>query len=1679
MPLLEQLTGVRPKPAAASEGAASSYTALSAGIDHSLALLTNGTVMAWGNNVWGQLGDNTQTNRLTPVPVSGLPSPQTSEVVAVAAGEDHSVALMDNGTVRTWGSNEMGQLGNGDPVGYGNRRLTPVLVPGLTGVVAIAAGRFHSLAVLSDGTVRAWGLNNLGQVGNGTATNQPRPVVVLDSNGAALSGIVAIAGGQYHSVGLVSDGTVRAWGLNGSGQLGNGTTSNQLRAVPVSNLANVVAVAAGARHTVALRADGIALAWGDNTFGQLGDGATPVGGLRQLTPVVVVNATNLVAVAAGGNHSLGLKSDGTVWVWGSDSAGQLGDGGGVGDKRSRPIPIGNLGGIVTAIAAGEAHSLVTLIAARDGEARATGENASGQLGNGSTARVAAPVPVQGLPAASGDNTAPGAGPAGASPSIGQRSWEQLGEGNPAMAPVTVECECAKSQAPAGAGSGAHAGAPSPAHVRWGVNVTTGNFWRTSNHLQVPGRGVPLSFAHTFNKSEVGIFGSTGSGARHSYEMGLNSYDWNLQAARTSGTASAATAASPARPEFWDVRVVQENGSTVTFRPAGPPPSDLSADYTGPYVGYPGVLASLVHTRGPDGTFTNGTWTFTRFKDQIKHTFNAQGRLVSQASLDGYPTTLTYDAGGRLDRVTDPAGRYLQYYYFPGSQLVERVVDVTGNRQVSFTYIDDEVRTLTDENGGVTNFEFPSDGFIITDPRGAVLKGVVALFNPPGWVGSYFRLVSLQGPTIPGEMVEQSGGVGPPPPTTFSYTPHENLIDPRITTVTDPSGHVNRYIHDRRRLTMMIRGFGSSEPAVWRFAYDPLTMGLRSVTDPMGHTETNTYDSRGNVLTHTDALNRTHRYSYNSFNQVETTIDPLNGYTLTPHDLTFGRLQRVERILTETGQRAITHLEYDTAVGRQGDVIKVTDARGKPWSYTYDARGNVTSATDPLVHRTVFCPDAIGRVIQVVDPKGSAGYTCPATAPTVPPPYGRTYTYNAFGDPLSVTDATWRRATWEYDKNRNVTSSSDRIIAWGRSPVLTTLYEYTGRNLLSKTRRADNQTPTSTYGADGELLVQYDTTGRPTRYGYDDLGRLKTTTDPLGRVTTRRYDRAGNLTMLEDHGGTCFGQTKTGCTTFSYDAADQPSGIDYSDPATPDVTNIVYDLAGRRTSMTDGTGTSTWGWDSLHRMTSSATPGGGQVGYGYDFEGNLERLTYPGNLLVTRHFDDAGRMDWLTDWLTNRTSFAYDDNDNLRTTTGPGTVPVVDTFGYDDYVGGIGGSDRLMSVSAAKGGATLSSFTYTRTQLGSMVESVSSPPSWPSDNYGYDNIYQVTTAAGKAITYDAADNLATLPDGVTKQRFDSAHQLCWTGPGDGTCETPPAGATTYSYDTRGNRIRAGAATYGYDQARRLTSAPGATYAYNGESLRMSTTIGGATKSFAWDESGDLPMLLAETSAGASTRYIYGPDGLPLESVSPTGEVRYYHHDQLGSTRLITNKDGTEAGRSSFDVYGKPTAVSGISQPFGFAGEYTDAETGFVYLRARHYDPATGQFLTRDPIEATTREPYGYVGGNPLNEIDPWGLAGESADTKRGRQRHKELDDLQCGPNWGPGLKSGPDRPDRFYKGDPVELKSDKTSSLRGGRGQLKRYIKNFGSNKGYLISYDAKGTFTVVEVITYDAATNTFTIIPIP
>jgi len=350
---------------------------LAAGESHVAALKSDGTVWSWGRNNFGQLGDGTEktvTQKTTPVQAKNM-----DNVQAIATGSSHTVALKNDGTVWAWGWNIYGQLGDA----LSEYRDLPAKVAGLSDVKAVAAGLSYTVALKNDGTVWTWGNNNHGQLGIGTYTKSSIPMKVT-----GVSGIKAIEANYSFVLALGNDGTVWAWGENDYGQLGDGTQIT--RTTPVQVIGKVQAIANGNKHTIVLKNDGTVWGWGRNNYGQLGNGEKKD---SSLTHVQTTGLNNVRAIEASLSYTMALKNDGTVWMWGNNELGKLGIGTS-GTYETAPVQVTALGNTVRAIAAGSLHAAAIK---NDGTVWAWGNNVYGQLGEGSiNSPRTLPMQVMGL-----------------------------------------------------------------------------------------------------------------------------------------------------------------------------------------------------------------------------------------------------------------------------------------------------------------------------------------------------------------------------------------------------------------------------------------------------------------------------------------------------------------------------------------------------------------------------------------------------------------------------------------------------------------------------------------------------------------------------------------------------------------------------------------------------------------------------------------------------------------------------------------------------------------------------------------------------------------------------------------------------------------------------------------------------------------------------------------------------------------------------------------------------------------------------------------------------------------------------------------------------------------------------------------------------------------------------------
>jgi RHS repeat-associated protein len=799
----------------------------------------------------------------------------------------------------------------------------------------------------------------------------------------------------------------------------------------------------------------------------------------------------------------------------------------------------------------------------------------------------------------------------------------------------------------------------------------------------------------------------------------------------------------------DVTVNQDDGSTVAFTSSG------GGTFTAP----PRVLASLVQNG-------DGSYTFTRFSDGIGYNFSSSGVLESEVDRNGYVTTLNYSgtqltsvsdpvgrqltftySGSNISQLTDPLGRTMTFQYDSSGNLV-KTTDAAG-RSWSFTYDPNHLLlTMTDPNGGTTTNTYDSSDRVVdqVDPMG------------------------------------QS--------TTWSYSGDPTTPIGGTTTITDPQGSVTVENYANLELNSETTAAGTAAAATTTYTYDPATLGVATKTDPDGHVTTDTYDADGNELTTSDALGNTTTFTYNGFNEVTSKETPLGETTSYSYDGN-GNLLTISDPLND-----VYLMTYGDS-SHPGDLTSVTDPDGRITALTYDAQGDEASVTvspSTTVHDTteyVYDEDGERTCIDSADAV-DAGIGCPpAGSARVPGTTSRTY--DADGELTAITSATGGTTTDSYDADGNLTKEVDPD-----GNVTSTTYDLLDRPVAVTTGASGSSPSTTTSEYDlapgssscpviaGATYCDgtVDASGGVTTSHYNAANEVIERTLPGGQSVQSTYDEAGNNISQVDASGRT--------TSYTFDADNRVTAIDYSDGTTPNVT-YSYDADAHRTGMTDGTGTTTYTYDADGRLTSTTDGAGSTVAYTYDGEGDIGTLTYPGGRVVAHTYDGADRLASIADGGGNTTTFTYDADGNLTGTVYPNGDTVSSTYDAADQLKSTGVG------STSDPANQLASIAYTRDAAGQITQESDSGGLSGISTYSYDARNQLTNASGGTYSYDTLGDLTGLPNDVT-QVFNAAQELSDT--------SSTGGVTNYAYDAEGERTTAtsptSTTTYGYNQAGELTS-----------------------------------------------------------------------------------------------------------------------------------------------------------------------------------------------------------------------------------------------------------------------------------
>ena len=718
---------------------------------------------------------------------------------------------------------------------------------------------------------------------------------------------------------------------------------------------------------------------------------------------------------------------------------------------------------------------------------------------------------------------------------------------------------------------------------------------------------------------------------------------------------------------------------------------------------------------------------------------------------------------------------------------------------------------------------------------------------------------------------------------------------RMTKITDPKGILyltNTYDTNGRVIKQT-----QADSTFYQFAY---TLGANGqvtqtdVTDPRGNVRRVTFNSSGAMITDTYAVGKPEQQTFTysrqaGTNQILSETDPLGRQTTYTYDSNLN-VTSITRLAGTSGA-VTTSYTYEPTFSL---LASITDPLNHTVTFGHDALGNITSVTDPLNHQLTMTYNAAGQVTSITDPLQHTvqlGYES--------------------GTLTTYTDALGRTTTRFVDDAGRVLST--------RNPLgETARYEYDALNQLKKFTDPLGGATSYTYDANGNLLTVKDAKNNVTTYTYNNMDRLTSRKDALLRTQSYVYDGMGNLTKLTDRRGKV--------TNYTYDNRNRVNFAGFGAVVSGQNTtyestiNYTYDAGDRLTQTVDSvSGTMTFGYDNLDRLTSQTTPQG-SVSYGYDAASRRTSMTVAGQPAVSYAYDNADRVTSITQG-TNVVGVAHDDADRLTSFTLPNGLRM--EYGYDV-------ASQLTGITYKNGALVLGDLTYT-----------------------YD-------AAGRRKNTGGSFARVAFPQAVASSTFNANNQLTQRG------------SATLAYDLNGNLTSDGVNTYTWDARNQLASVSGgvsASFSYDSFGRRKAKTVNGATTEFLYDGSN---VVQEKTGGSPSANMLMGGTDRTFTRTDASGSSHFFT-DALGTTLGLTNSSGALSTQYTYEPFGQATASGAASSNSSqFTGRENDG-TGLQFYRSRYYSPTLQRFISEDSIGFSGGDTnlYGYVFNSPTNFTDSSG------------------------------------------------------------------------------------------------------------
>ncbi|MGB7341205.1 MAG: RHS repeat-associated core domain-containing protein, partial [Phototrophicaceae bacterium] len=963
----------------------------------------------------------------------------------------------------------------------------------------------------------------------------------------------------------------------------------------------------------------------------------------------------------------------------------------------------------------------------------------------------------------------------------------------------------------------------------------------------------------------------------------------------------------------DIRIYQDTGGWIDFLRQG------------------GAFVSLGDETTTLTQLADGAYVMTTLDGENFYFQNSDHRQITAYNyLDRDALSYVYDANGILQSISNDFGGQLNFFY-DADGLLNNVVDLESRRQIDLRYDDaGNLVELVDVAGGITRFAYDNGLMVsLTNPRGEIATityqdmSVTTVATDLTNLGFDYDPIAKR--TIVSEQVGDETLT-----TTYAFT-QDNQLDtvqaPNQCTVDydfDENGNVTRFVdgnnnettwfYTEEGLFQAARGPIRSTITVYELIDETITAGKRDIVEHIVIPAENFDEFVVTGNVDTIDVDRVYAVAY-TYDSISDAPTSITLPTGLVQRYTYNAAGYVTSATDEDGNT--TTFEYN----ERGDLIAFTNAEGNRFLLGYDAAGNVITETDPLGNVIAREYNDAGQETRVTYPNGAT----------------ESYDYDANGNLLRVTDVSGFVTSYTYDALDRMTSVTNPLGA-------TTTYTYDERGLLTE---------------------RVDANGNVTRFVYDAVGNLIAEEHSTGEITQFEYGcgSASMAQIMPDGGRTQYTRNTDGAIT----------DIVYPDGST---VNNQYDYMGELIQMSDSSGMMAIELDDYLRPINVTDSNGNTLGYDYSTSAfSPSAYVYPDGSRYDYTYNGVGLPTSVTD-EEGTTSYTYRFDGKPLTRTLPNGI--VTSYTYDE-------NGFNTQITHTRGDETLIQYDYTFGISGFIEQEIVSGTDILNEtiNYTYDAAGQLLTSVSdtgnfERFAYDAAGNRTRLetPDGLTSYIYNQRNQLVQ--------QTNPDGlATLFNYDANGNLSdeisTAGMVMYGYDTNNRLvtiTTPDDATeYLYNGLDDRVAMIVNGERTNFIQDFNRPNTITLATQTDAGFTNYTYAV-GYVAER-DATGETGYYLTDFLYSVIGYTDEAGQVLESYDYSSYGMPLFDGEMQADFSYANEWFDQTNGLLYLRARHYSPEQGRFISEDIYHGTTTDwlsqnQYHYAFNNPITYTDPSGL-----------------------------------------------------------------------------------------------------------